>query len=140
MPAFLADDVHMFVARFFERLRRKLAVTAFDLLQAQHVWLRLHKEAANSANAQAHGVDVPGRDSQHRARVWRLAPGNSKRPDRIQRPGLDVAPLRGALLAGRGVRQAAALDPSAGGTTPSRGMSGGSRCIYATGAKKSRFG
>jgi hypothetical protein len=72
-------------------------------------------------------------------RVWGLKFENTKRPDRIQQPGLDAALLRERNFAGRGVRHSRRAGSVSGGTTPSRGMSGGSRCMYATGIKKSRI-
>ena len=60
MPALLADHMHVFVTRGLERLRGKLAVTAFDFLQTQNVRRLLVQEAADLGNAQSHRIDIPG--------------------------------------------------------------------------------
>ena len=57
------------IAEGLQRFQRKHIVGAFGLLQTQDVGPVLAQEAADLLDAQANGIDVPGRDGEFHGRV-----------------------------------------------------------------------
>jgi hypothetical protein len=59
--AFLAGEVDVFVAGGLKRLPGELVVEALDLLEAKHVRLLALEKGDHSIDAEADGIDIPGR-------------------------------------------------------------------------------
>jgi len=82
----LPGDAHVRIARRLEGGAWKLPVPALDLLEAKDVRGLLGEETRHLLCPQAHGVDVPGGESQgHGRSAGRPA---KKRPEGASRPGV----------------------------------------------------
>src|ERR1700675_4823793 len=85
--ALLAGDRDMVEAERAELKLRKLALDAFDLLQAEHVWLVGLDETGHEIEPQPHRIDVPGGKAKSHG-LWRSSKASE---DRATRAWLQVA-------------------------------------------------